>query len=44
MNRIMIGIDKDLAQNLDEIGFSVKIKSRPSIIAFLIDKYRRDLE
>lgn len=44
MNRIMIGIDKDLAKHLDDIGFSVKIKSRPNIIAFLIEKYRGDLQ
>jgi len=42
--RVMIGVHKDLAKGLDEIGFNVKIKTRPSVIAFLVDKYRSDLE
>jgi metal-responsive CopG/Arc/MetJ family transcriptional regulator len=37
--RIMIGIDQELAKSLDEIGFNVKIKTRPSVIAFLINSF-----
>lgn len=44
MNRVMIGVDRDLAKGLDDIGFSVRLKTRPSVIAFLVEKYRSDLE
>ena len=44
MSRVMIGVDKELALALDEVGFSVKLKTRPSVIAFLVEKFRRDLE
>lgn len=44
MNRVMIGVDQDLAKAMDDIGFSVKLKTRPSVIAFLVEKYRSDLE
>ena len=36
----MIGIAKELASELDEIGFSMKVKTRPSVIAFLIRDFK----
>ena len=40
MGRVFVGIDKLIASDLDEIGFSIKIKTRPSVIAFLVSQYK----
>jgi len=37
--RKQIGIEQKLAQELDEIGFANKIKTRPKIIEYLIEQY-----
>jgi metal-responsive CopG/Arc/MetJ family transcriptional regulator len=38
-NRIQIGLSNKLAIKLDDIGFKNKIKTRPKIIAYLIDNF-----
>ena len=37
--RKQIGIEQNLVEKLDEIGFANKIKARPKIIKFLIEQY-----
>lgn len=42
--RIAIGLDSKLIVRLEDIGFANKIKTRPKIIKYLIEKYESDLQ
>ena len=41
-NRIQIGLNKKLVEDLDEIGFSERLKSRPKIIFYLVEEYKEN--